>query len=77
MNYGKLKESLLSYGRRSNFAYVSDSYRPHLRQDKKFKQWKRLLNKVTIKSFSDKEREVLAKMLDCRIVHSQWACGLL
>ena len=64
MNYSKLKLSLEQYGRNSHYAYVSDSFKPNLRQDKKYRQWKRLLDKVTLKAMSPNERAMLNAILD-------------
>jgi hypothetical protein len=65
--YEKLKNKLHKYGRDNNYAYVSDSFKRELRSDKKYKQWKRVTDKVTHKSFSPKEKEVLHSMLGLKM----------
>lgn len=71
MNYTRLKFNLLKYGRDNNFAYVCDSYKPELRADKKYRQWKRLLNRVTLLSMTPREREVLHYMLEVKAISLQ------
>lgn len=63
MDYNRLKLNLEKYGRDTTFAYVSDSFKRELRQDKKFKQWKRLLDKATLKAMSPEDRKVLNSLL--------------
>jgi hypothetical protein len=74
MNYQKLKLNLEKYGRETYFAYVCDSYMPELRQDKKYRQWKRLVQKITFKSFSSSEKHILKSMLSVRVNYHK-ACN--
>lgn len=77
MNYKKLVNNLHKYGRDNNFAYVCDSYKPYLRQDKSYRQWKRVLDKAIFKSFTDKEKKVLKTMFECKVTEMKYISGLI
>lgn len=69
MNYQKLKENLWKYGRDNTYAYVHDGYKRELRQDKKYKQWDRLVKRVTFLAMSKEDRKLLQAMLEVRIAN--------
>lgn len=64
MNYDKLKQNLSKYGRDNGFAYVCSSFKPELRQDKKYQQWKRVLNDVILKAMTPEEKRVLQSIFE-------------
>lgn len=66
MNYEKLRLNLLKYGRDTGFAYVSDAFKRHLRLDRKYQQWQRLLERATIKAMTPKERSILNTLLELK-----------
>lgn len=68
MNYEKLRLNLEKHGRDTGFAYVCDSYKPQLRQTPKYQQWKRLLNRATIKAMTPKERHILGLLLENKVL---------
>ena len=76
MNYKKLVISLEKYGRDNNYAYVCDSYKPHLRKDKKYKQWKNVLDIARFKALTTKEKEIMQLMLGRRMAFSAWVRNL-
>lgn len=67
MNYNKLRISLERYGRATHYAYVCGSFKQHLRQDAKYRQWKRLLEKASFKAMSPEEKRILKLMLEIKI----------
>ena len=62
--YEKLKVKLQKYGRDNTFAYVCSSFKPHLKQDKQYIKWKRILNKVILKAMTPKEKAVLQAIFE-------------
>ncbi len=68
MNYRRLDLALQKYGRDNGFAYVCDSYKPQLRGDKKYRQWRRLTIRVSLKAMTPNERRVLQSMLTVRML---------
>ena len=73
MDYNKLLHRLEKYGRDNGYAYVCDSFRPQLRQDKKYQQWKRLVNTATLRAMTPQERRVLDSLLCFRMHHAKEA----
>lgn len=66
MDYHRLQLGLEKHGRDKLFAYVCDSFRPHLRRDKKYQQWRQMLNRVSLKVMSPQERHILGLLLEMR-----------
>lgn len=59
--------TLEKLGRDSNFAYVCDSYKPHLRLDPKYQQWRRLLNRSQLREMTPNEKHCLHNLLALKI----------
>lgn len=49
-------------GRDLTYAYVSDSFKRHLRSDKHFRKWKRVQQKLTFASMDGESRRILQLM---------------
>lgn len=64
MNYNRLLQNLFKFGRDRSWNLVCDSYKPQLRQDKKFQQWQRLCRRCAIKAMSDAERKALNNIME-------------
>ena len=72
MNYKRLKLNLEKYGRDHNYAYVSDSFNPQLRSDNKYRQWKKLLEKSSTKSFTFLERKTINALIDHKVKYIKY-----
>lgn len=66
MDYQRLSLTLARYGRDTGFAYVSDSYRRDLRSDPKYRQWRRLMARVSILAMDPPLRRLLNAGLELR-----------
>ena len=71
----KLYQRLLKYGRDSTFAYVCSSYKPELRQDRKYQQWRRLVSRAGLRTMTPREKQILNLMLGHRMAFHTYCNG--
>lgn len=63
MNYRKLVLDLRYYGRKRRYDLVSSVFNPGIRQDAKYLQWRRLVDRAEILAMSLGERAFLMDLL--------------
>ena len=68
-------QRLLKYGRDTNYALVCSSYKPGLRQDPKYQQWRRLVSRAGLRSMSPREKQILQLMLVQRMAYHTYCNG--
>jgi len=71
MNYRRLELNLEQYGRNTNYALVCGTFKPELRRDAKYKQWKRILERVRYLALSPTEKRSLQTLLEIKVASLQ------
>lgn len=70
MHAQRLSLALQKIGRDRGWAYVSDSFRPHLRRDPKWRQWNRLSRRAALLAMDPQLRGLLNGAAAIRIAAS-------
>jgi hypothetical protein len=61
MNYKKILDGLNHY---NNYELVCDSYKRRLRQEKHYRKWRRITEKLRLKLMTPSEKRILQTMFE-------------